>query len=148
MNIFLLISFFTLFQQTTQWVRLNTHVVEVTSGTQDISIEFEIDSGYHIQSDKPYTDNLIPTSLELESSDGVEVLDIKFPEPHDYELKGSDEVMAVFDGKMRVIVRLKIEASMPLRIPGKFCYQVCDDRKCYFPRCLEFTLKIDPSAHR
>jgi len=105
---------------------------------QEIHLLFHIKPGYHIQSNQPEDDLLIPTELLLEISPTVKVEEAIFPESSLLQL--GDSKLEVFDGLLLIRIPViwepefnneKVELSFIL------LYQPCDDRKCYFPRKLE-----------
>jgi hypothetical protein len=136
------------YQPSSHRVRYLPAQLEVVSGLQEIEIQFEVEKGYHIQSNAPLNDNLIPTELIIECSRGVRVVGVIFPDPHAMTLDGTEDKMEVFDGKFSLRLILDFFADQQMNLPGRLCYQACDERKCYFPRCLDFTLSIDPVVHK
>lgn len=112
-----------------------------------IQLSFLIREGYHIQAYQVKDENLIPSELTFEESDTLIFPgDPVFPEAVEFRMKGTEEAMDVYSDLLEIKVPLRtfkyLERGAYL-IKGKLHYQACDDVKCYFPRDLPFTMKIN-----
>ena len=66
-----------------------------------------------------------------------------YPKPVLYTFKPLNETVPVYDGPVRLIARMALDASRPLGAPlrrplpvtlrASLDYQACDDRQCYLP---------------
>ena len=110
-----------------------------------IAIELSIDSRYHINSDRPLEDYLIPTTLELEPLAGVRFGKPVFPAALVKKLPFSDSPMAVYEGTIKISVEITPDASLQQKdivLNGKVRYQACDDRACLPPVRKPFSLAL------
>ncbi len=110
-----------------------------------ISVELSIATPYHINSDRPLEDYLIPTSLELEPIAGVAFGKIVFPAAPVKKLPFSDSPMAVYEGIIRIAVEITPDASLQEKdivLKGKVRYQACDDSTCLPPVRKPFSLAL------
>jgi len=64
-----------------------------------IAVKVKIESGWHINSDAPNDEFLIPTSFDLLSDRKFEITTIKFPDPLLLDMSFSDELASVFEGE-------------------------------------------------
>ncbi len=132
-------------------------VVTVAQGKAvTVPITFNVAGGYHINSNHPKSDYLIPTALKVEATTDIVIGKTTYPDGHDMSFAFSpDEKLNVYTGNFIVDVLVR-----PLRSvqPGKYIvrgtlkYQACDNKACYPPKNLpvSFDVKIAkaPPAHK
>ena len=100
---------------------------------------------YHINSNAPCQDFLIPTNLTLKSGEGVTLERVVYPKSHDITLGFSDEPLAVYGGEVVVGAMARVsESAAPGTIVATFelSYQGCDDKNCYPPQSVELPVEI------
>ncbi|MDA3861116.1 MAG: protein-disulfide reductase DsbD, partial [Melioribacteraceae bacterium] len=110
-----------------------------------IAVELEILEHYHINSNKPKDDFLIPTELIIKSNN-VQVVSVSYPEAKDVTFSFSDEKVSVYDGKEFIGAVLKISKTAQvgiIEIPIEISYQACNDQSCMAPSSAYDTLKIE-----
>jgi hypothetical protein len=120
-----------------------------------VPLTFKVASGYHINSNHPKSDYLIPTALKIEATTDIVVGKIVYPEGQDMSFAfAPDEKLNVYTGDFKVDVVVH-----PLRSvqPGKYVvrgslkYQACDNTACYPPKTVpvSFDVKVTktPPAH-
>jgi thioredoxin:protein disulfide reductase len=101
-----------------------------------LTVELAIASPYHINSDRPLEDYLIPTTLEFEPQPGVTFGRAIFPPAPLKKLPVSDSPMAVFEGIVKITVDIIPASNLTAKeivIRGRVRYQACDDRVCLPP---------------
>jgi hypothetical protein len=126
-----------------------TPVVTIVQGkSATVPLSFNVVGGYHINSNRPKSDYLIPTALKVEATTDIMIGKITYPEGHDMSFAfAPDEKLNVYTGDFKVDVFVQ-----PLRSvqPGKYIvrgslkYQACDNKACYPPKNLpvSFDLRI------
>jgi hypothetical protein len=105
-------------------------------GQAVLRLDVELPEAFHVQSDKPRDELLIPTTLTLTPPPGVTVQRIVYPPAVDFALTGQDEPLAVFEHAFRIEVHLALAADLKpgeLVVPGRLRYQPCDASACYPP---------------
>jgi thiol:disulfide interchange protein DsbD len=110
-----------------------------------IGVELSIAKPYHINSNRPLEDYLIPTSVEFEPIAGVAFGKIVFPAAPVKKLPVSDSPMAVFEGVVKISVEITPDVSLhekDIVLKGKVRYQACDDRACLPPVRKPFSLAL------
>ena len=110
-----------------------------------ITIELSIASPYHINSDRPLEDYLIPTTLEFAPYPGLTFGKTAFPPAAMKKFSFSDSPMSVYEGVIRVSVEIVADSSLKQKdivLQGKVRYQACDDSTCLRPVRKPFSLKI------
>ena len=131
--------------QARHWVEIIDNEYQIKSPTAEIALEIEVEDGYHIQSHLPESPLLIPTELTFQWPKGFENDSLIFPPTEPLALPGTESSLQVYSGTIRVRMLLNVMTeteSGEYKIPGTLKYQACDDKKCYFPRELKFTLRI------
>ena len=116
--------------------------------TNTVAIPFQIKYGYHIQADTVIDQNLIAVELTFENIDGIDLNKLDYPDYKEFQLKGTDEKLLVFDGSIIIILDISASATMPkghYLLPGSLYYQACDSVRCLFPRRVNFQLPIEVS---
>ena len=101
-----------------------------------------IDAGFHIQSNHPKLDYLIPTSLSLTPAAGISLAKVAWPAAKDHTFSFSKDPLAVFEGTLKVPVTLRTGAAGHAVLHGSFRYQACNDQLCRPPVSVPFTLDV------
>jgi hypothetical protein len=113
---------------------------------KQISLSFLIKDGYHIQANRVQDENLIPSVLSLEAPEGLIIGDPVYPQADEFKMEGVEEALHVYGDVLKIDVPVRtiqyVEKGAFL-IKGKLHYQACDAFKCYFPRDLNFIMKIN-----
>jgi hypothetical protein len=120
-----------------------------------VNLNFRIPPGYHINSNTPKADYLIPTALKMDLPTDIILGKIVYPVGEDKSFPFSpDEKLSVYSGDFTIAV-----AVHPLHtvVPGKYemrgvlRYQACDNAACYPPKNLpvNFEVKVvkEPGQH-
>lgn len=114
-----------------------------------IAARVAVEPDWHVNSNTPTFEWLIPTELELELPDGWPDATVLYP---DHELKTfafEDEPLAVYDGEVVILADLFIPETVAqdqVRIEGVLSYQACDDRQCLPPTEARDTLDVPIGA--
>jgi hypothetical protein len=130
-------------------------IVQGKSGT--VPLSFRISNGFHINSNLPKSEFLIPTALKMSATTDIVIGGITYPPGQDMSFPfAPDEKLNVYAGDFQVKVNVR-----PLRsvVTGKYMvrgtlkYQACDNAACYPPKQLpvSFEVKIakaPPAAHK
>lgn len=111
----------------------------------NIVLEINIGKGYHIQANPVEEDFLIPTTVKITSSKNVLVGNPVYPAGKTLTLRGTEENLLVYDGKIYIIIPVQI--TQPVQkdfhlIEGELEYQACDSVKCFMPRTITFTIPV------
>jgi hypothetical protein len=128
-------------------------VVAITQGkASPVPLLFRVTRGYHINSNKPKSEFLIPTALKISATTDIVIGGTTYPEGKDMSFAfAPDEKLNVFTGDFEIDVSVR-----PLRSvqPGKYVvrgtlkYQACDNSSCYPPQQLpvSFDVRIAKAA--
>jgi len=117
-----------------------------------VDLQFRIGSGFHVNSNTPAQDFLIPTALKLNAPTDIVVGRITYPPGEEMAFSfAPDEKLRVYSGAFTIGVIVRPLASV---LPGKYefrgrlKYQACDKAACYPPKELpvEFEIKVVKGA--
>ena len=114
-----------------------------------VAVRASLAEGFHVNSNEPLEEGLIPTELSLVPPAGIRLAGIAWPESFLFEVAG--EPLAVFEEEFVIAAELilgpELEAGTYI-IPGELHYQACDNTICYFPTTanLEFQLSVIDNA--
>jgi len=111
-----------------------------------IAIKVSIEDEWHINSDKPNEDFLIPSSLMIDTSLGFSLSKIKFPKAHDITLGFSETPLSVYEGDVYIGAILRVPADIQVgevSLVIEFEFQACDNATCLPPTSVFDTLKLN-----
>lgn len=132
---------------------MNT-VAVVPGKSSPVQFTFHIKSGYHINSSKPSTPELIPTSLGFTPPPDLVIAKVQYPEaqliafPFDPTQK-----LSVYSGDVVVKAVIIPQSNAPkgtYTVHGEFKYQACDNNACYPPKKLpvQFDLAVSKGTKK
>ncbi len=135
-------------QVETQWV-FDSDAAHARS-TLHAALQVKIQETFHVNSNKPLEEFLIPTILTVTPPDGFTVREVVYPDPimiRPSFLVAEDPDMSVFEQEFVIGVALDVGPDVK---PGDYViritldYQACDDNSCRAPtdRELQSTLKV------
>lgn len=116
--------------------------------TNTVDLAFRVPSGYHINSNKPSAEYLIPTTLRLDIPTDIVVGKISYPEGQEMSFAfAPDEKLSVYTGDFALALSIRPLSTV---LPGKYefhgelKYQACDNAACYPPKKLpvQFEVKV------
>ncbi len=131
-------------------VKATARVVPGAPGDGSDGIKIEVDlairDGWHVNSDRPLSEDLIAT--DLSAGDGEWTLDdVDYPPPDTVRLGFQDQPLNVFIGDVRFTARARSSITPPPAeesgaavIPLRLRIQACDDRVCLKPEDLVLAL--------
>lgn len=113
-----------------------------------LHIEARVNRGFHINSNKPNDELLLPTVVHLDPPQGIMIVNVQYPEGAQLSLPMlGNEKLSVYSGIFVVSADVRIPSTAPLgtqRVRGSLKYQACDNRQCFPPKIapLEFDVKV------
>jgi hypothetical protein len=117
-----------------------------------VNLAFRISGGYHINSNQPTGELLIPTTLKFDPPTDIVVGKVAYPPGEDYTFDfAPGEKLNVYSGDFRVNALVSAANSTPpgtYRVRGTLKYQACDNRACYPPAQvpLQFDVTVKKGA--
>ena len=127
-------------------VRVEPAQVEARAGGQaTFALVATILEGFHVNSNQPLQEYLIPTRVELITTELFALEKVDYPKA---ELKSfgfsPDEKLSVYDGTLRlpIALRAKDGGAGPHTVRVAFHYQACNDEICLRPTKREAQLTV------
>jgi len=118
----------------------------VPGSTVDIKIKAEIEPEFHINSNKPSEEYLIPTVLKFEQLENGSFGKIIYPEPEMASFSFSEEELSVYEGNVSFSVKLTLSDKFPVGksvIKGTLSFQACNDQNCFAPTDENFEIPFE-----
>lgn len=121
-----------------------------------VALNFRVGSGFHVNSNTPKSEFLIPTTLKMDVPTDIVLGKIEYPAGKDLTFPFSpDETLNVYSGDFTINVAVHPLHSV---VPGKYVmhgvlrYQACDNAQCFPPKNLpvSFDVKVvkEPAGPR
>ncbi len=110
------------------------------------AIKIKIDSSWHINSNKPNEDFLIPTEIEINSDKNFKAIKTIYPKGKDLKFSFNDKPLSVYEDEVLIGGIIKIPNDISLgehKIYFKLIYQACNNSTCLPPNKLEDSLIIN-----
>ncbi len=128
-------------------IKVYNSLDKVYAGSEfKLAIKADITEGWHINSNKPHDDFLIPTKVTIDSTKGFKLKEVIYPNAQDVKLSFSDKPLSVWEGA--IYFGAVAEASNDLK-PGNYYlpieveYQSCNNQTCLPPATAKDTLTIE-----
>jgi len=123
----------------------STRLTIQRGGTADFSLKAELQPGFHVNSNMPGDDYLIPIKLTW-NKDPLEAEQVNYPKPQMEKLSFSTNPISVYTGTFEIGTHFKAPASaMPgmAFMNGKLRYQACNNKECLPPRTVDVRVTLD-----
>lgn len=119
---------------------------KVYSGSDfKIALKVNIDAEWHINSNQPYEDYLIPTELTIEENETFSLHKVAYPKAYDFKFNFSENPLSVWEGEIIIGAIVKVGEEVQ---PGthqliiKLDYQACNNMSCLAPTSVSDTIEI------
>ena len=113
--------------------------------TAEYSLKAELQPGFHVNSNMPGDDYLIPIKLTW-NKEPLEAEQVAYPKPQMEKLAFSTKPISVYTGTFEIATRFKAPAdAMPgmAFMNGKLRYQACNNKECLPPRTVDVRVTLD-----
>lgn len=110
----------------------------------ELKIPVVLKTGYHVNSNTPSEEYLIPLRLTWEPGP-LKPVDVVFPKPHMEKYQFSDKPLSVFTGDFELITKFKVAPDAmtgPGLALGKLRYQACNNNACLPPKTIEVKVPV------
>ena len=108
-----------------------------------VKIPVVVQDGYHVNSNTPSEEYLIPLKLTWTELGALEGGKVTYPKPELEKYEFSEKPLSVFTGAFDLVAGFKVAANAPAgpgAATGKLRYQACSNRACYPPKTLDITV--------
>ena len=126
-------------------VRPGASTYTIKQGTAaKLEVVLDIDSGYHINSNRPNDRNLVATALKFDKMPGLVITPVVYPKAKMQKFEFSEKPLSVFEGNvvLRFTARALPSASSNA-LKGKLTIQACNDQLCLRPQTVDVSIPIE-----
>jgi hypothetical protein len=105
-----------------------------------VKIPVKIQPGFHVNSNTPSEDYLIPLKLTWTETGALQPGEISYPKPTLEKYEFSPTPLSVFTGNFELTAKFKVAPNAPAgpgMAVGKLRYQACNNRACFPPKTIE-----------
>jgi len=129
-------------------VRLEPAQVKTKAGgAATASLIAQVQEGFHINSNQPLQDYLIPSRVELVEAPSFSLDTVEYPKGELMTFDfAPDEKLSVYEGTLKLPLRLRVKRGTPAgsrTVRVVFHYQACNDQYCLPPAKREATLTVE-----
>ena len=109
-----------------------------------LEVVLDIESGYHINSNRPNDRNLVATALKFDKVPGLVLTPVVYPKAKMQKFEFSEKPLSVFEGNivLRFTARALPNASANA-LKGKLTIQACNDQLCLRPQTVDVSIPIE-----
>lgn len=103
-------------------------------------IPMTVMTGYHVNSNAPNEEYLIPLKLTWTSTGALEGGTVTYPKPLQEKYEFSEKPLSVYTGNFELVANFKVAANAPAGpgvAAGKLKYQACSNKACYPPKTVD-----------
>ena len=113
------------------------------AGPDQVIVDLAIPPGWHVNSNKPLQQGLIPTSISMNKSEsGWQLGEVSYPEPITATLGFQSEPLSLYQGKVQIRVAVKPDEVPERILPLQLGIQACNDRLCLPPENVTLRLPM------
>ena len=115
-------------------------------GTVALAARVRIEDHWHVNSNTPTYEYLIPTELTLTLPEGSTEPTTEYPDHSMQSFAFTEEPIAVYDGEVTIYSRFDLPSSLApgaVELEAALRYQACDDKQCLPPVTTEVALSIE-----
>jgi len=127
-------------------VRVEAGKVEIKTGGEAVaSVKLTIASGYHVNANPASFSYLIPTEVQLQTTDNVSAEKPGYPDFITKTFAFSKDPLSVYEGEVNIKIPLRAGSKAPkgdLKMSARVRVQPCDDNACYPPRTIETSIPV------
>ncbi|MFQ5641423.1 MAG: cytochrome c biogenesis protein CcdA [bacterium] len=108
-----------------------------------IGLSAKIDGEWHINSNKPTEEFLIPTLVAFDTSVGLVFNEIHYPAGELKKFEFSETPLSVYQKQITIWANVTASKTLktgPVNFTGKFSYQACNDVSCLAPASVAFAM--------
>jgi len=101
--------------------------------------------GFHVNSNTPTDEYLIPLKLTWTSAGALEGGSVTYPKPSLEKYEFAEKPLSVFTGDFELVTDFKVAANAPAgpgAAVGKLRYQACNDKMCLPPKNIEVKVPL------
>jgi hypothetical protein len=105
-----------------------------------VKIPVKIQPGFHVNSNTPSEDYLIPLKLTWTETGALQPGPVSYPKPTLEKYEFAPQPLSVFTGNFDLVAQFKVAPKAqagPGMAVGKLRYQACNNRACFPPKTID-----------
>jgi len=109
-----------------------------------LTLEISLADGMHIYG-RPLPEGYVPVELNVDGGDDLILRRIEYPDPEEMHLELLDERLPVYTDHLRIKAYCRggnRDQEKTFAVNATLRYQACDDRVCYIPQAVPFSLSL------
>ena len=113
------------------------------NATVQAKIPITVMGGFHVNSNKPSEEYLIPLKLTWTSAGALQPGAVVYPKPSLEKYEFAEKPLSVLTGSFDLLATFKVAADAaagPGAASGKLRYQACNNRACFPPKTVDVTI--------
>jgi thiol:disulfide interchange protein DsbD len=110
-----------------------------------VEVKVSVSPTWHINSNKPHDDFLIPSKLEIVSSEKIKLAKVDYPQGKEIKFDFSEKPLSVYENEVTFAALLKIPAEIregKYKVIVSLEYQACNNKTCMPPNNVADTLIV------
>jgi hypothetical protein len=118
-------------------------VVGSRNASVQAKIPVSVQTGFHVNSNKPNEEYLIPLKLTWTSTGALEPGEVVYPKPSLEKYEFAEKPLSVLTGAFDLVANFKVTghaSAGPGAAAGKLRYQACNNRACFPPKTVDVTV--------
>ena len=118
-------------------------VVGKRNAVVQVKIPVTVKEGYHVNSNQPSEEYLIPLKLTWTATGALEGGAVTYPKPESEKYEFSEKPLSVYTGNFELMANFKVGATAaagPGAASGKLKYQACSSKACFPPKTVDVTV--------
>ena len=132
--------------ETPSLVTATAKIKSDNSGIFNVMLQLNIAEGWHINANPAGQDNLIPTTVTVNTDTPFEILDVAYPKGRSTRFEFSNESLNVYEEGLTIPLQLKQKPNMKpdkgVPITLQLTYQLCSETECLLPQTLDIPLEV------
>ena len=118
-------------------------VVGKRNAAVETKVPLSVQKGFHVNSNKPLEEYLIPLKLTWTSTGALQAGAIDYPTPTTEKFEFAEKPLSIYSGNFDLVAHFKVAPHAqagPGAATGKLRYQACNDRACFAPKTVDITV--------
>lgn len=115
------------------------------NSTLTAKVAVSLRNGFHVNSNKPADDYLIPLRLTW-TPEPLALKEVQYPAPRMEKYEFSEKPLSVYSGDFELTTQFQIPDAAPTGpqvITGKLRYQACTHKECFPPKTVDVKLPVE-----
>ena len=132
--------------ETSPLVSATAEIKSHSNSVFNVTLRLNIAEGWHINANPAGQDNLIPTTITVDTDIPLEIVDIAYPKGRSTRFEFSSESLNVYEESLTIPLRLKQkpnvkdDKNVPMTL--QLTYQLCNETECLLPQTVAILLDL------